>query len=71
MMAETIAAMSILGTLYGAVLWLVFACGCAWIAETKGHGQVWWLLLGLVFGPPVILIIGLSDGKPLPPTEGK
>jgi len=70
-MAETMAGLGVLGLLYTVALWILFAFGCGWIAETKGHGQVWWFFLGLLFGPPMVLIVGLSDGKPLPSKEGR
>ena len=50
------------------ILWIVCGIGSAAIASSKGRSTFGWLVLGLLFGPIAVLIVGLM-AKPAPDVE--
>jgi len=47
------------------VIQVIFAVGCAIIAERRGGQPLVWFILGLIFGP-IAFIITLTGGKQCP-----
>jgi len=45
------------------VLWIFCAFACGWLAGQKGHSVPSWFLLGCLFGPLAVLVVGLSPKR--------
>ena len=39
---------------------LMSGATASWLASTKGHGEVAWFVLGMLFGPIAWIVVGLS-----------
>jgi len=51
-------------TAYGVALWVVLAIGIAGIAYTKNRDPGRWFILGLLFCPPIVFLVGFLPALP-------
>lgn len=56
--------LALLASVAPLAVWGFCAFGAAWVADTKGYSYTGWLLLGVLFGPFAVLVVGLAASKP-------